>query len=532
MNILCFVPALAMGKGGAERVAADMAGAMTARGHRMTLSGFAADDKAKPAYALSDGVEWASIRRSEAAVRQQIARTKPDVVFALTALSVTRLWSSAFADLDIPIVMEETTSPDRVIRLLAENAGIDEVQAAIHRHAFLSDATKIHVKMPSFRDSFPLHLRDDVFAFGNAIPPARRRVRVGSEEGRKAIINIGGLKPHKNIWPLLDAFNNLSRQFPDWDLIICGQGPLHNDVRSFAAETSLQDRIILTGDVDDIYSYYERSHLHVISSLEEGNPNSVCESMVHGIPSIGFADCTGTNEHIRHGKNGLLVESDDQAGRLQHAMEQLMSDPIARQKFGNHAFQDSVVFDSAFIYQTWEKLFESAHEYRGDRKRKARERAAQEPELESLYASIRAAEMGDKNAAARVRARQKEFSGGGAAAKAKRPKPQVRTLMKLHSKTAKIGLFDHLFSIPDIRTIRSSSLFDADYYQRENPDVAAANFDPAVHYYFYGAYEGRNPSERFDTVAYLQKYPDVMRSKMNPLLHYIKFGRKEGRALR
>jgi len=519
-----------MGKGGAERVAADMAGAMASRGHRMTLAGFSADANAKPAYALSDGVQWAAIRRGEKQVREQIARTKPDVIFALSALSVTRLWSNAFADLDTPIVMEETTSPDRIIRLLAENAGIDEVQAAIHRHAFLADATKIHVKMPSFRESFPPHLREDVFAFGNAIRPARQRVRVGAEDGRKAIINVGGLKPHKNIWPLLDAFRNLSGQFPDWDLIICGQGRLHDDVVAFAAENGLQERVILTGDVDDIYAYSERSHLHVISSLEEGNPNAVCESMVHGIPTIGFADCSGTNEHVQHGKNGLLVETDQQAARLQHAMEQLMGDSVARQKFGNHAFQDSVVFDSAFIYQTWEKLFASAHEYHGDRKRKARERAAQEPELESLYASIRAAEMGDKEAAARLRARQKELSKQGHA-RPKRPKAEVRTLMKLRSKKDRITLIDRLFSILDINTIRSSDLFDADYYRRENPDVVAANFDPALHYYFHGAFEGRNPSERFDSTAYLQRYPDVVKSQMNPLLHYIRFGRREGRAL-
>src|SRR4051812_14155396 len=102
MNILCFIPALAMGKGGAERVAADMAGAMATRGHKMTLAGFSADESAKPAYTLSEDVQWAAIRRSPVTVRAQIAKAKPDIIFALSALSVTRLWSNAFADLDTP----------------------------------------------------------------------------------------------------------------------------------------------------------------------------------------------------------------------------------------------------------------------------------------------------------------------------------------------------------------------------------------------------------------------------------------------
>ena len=80
--------------------------------------------------------------------------------------------------------------------------------------------------------------------------------------------------------------------------------------------------------------------------------------------------------------------------------------------------------------------------------------------------------------------------------------------------------------------LEGSDLFDGEWYCRTYPDVAAAKFDPALHYLIYGAKEGRNPSALFDTNFYLARYPDVARSGLNPLLHFIRWGLAEGRSPR
>jgi len=83
----------------------------------------------------------------------------------------------------------------------------------------------------------------------------------------------------------------------------------------------------------------------------------------------------------------------------------------------------------------------------------------------------------------------------------------------------------------DIREIRTSHLFDGPYYLERNPDVRAANLDPASHYVRYGWREGRRPSELFDGHNYLAINPDVAASGQNPLLHYIRHGRAERRSV-
>jgi GT2 family glycosyltransferase/glycosyltransferase involved in cell wall biosynthesis len=79
--------------------------------------------------------------------------------------------------------------------------------------------------------------------------------------------------------------------------------------------------------------------------------------------------------------------------------------------------------------------------------------------------------------------------------------------------------------------IAASPLFEALWYLEQNPDVAAAGMDPALHYFLHGAAEGRDPGPRFSTSGYLAGNPDVERYGMNPLLHYVLHGEAEGRQI-
>ena len=81
----------------------------------------------------------------------------------------------------------------------------------------------------------------------------------------------------------------------------------------------------------------------------------------------------------------------------------------------------------------------------------------------------------------------------------------------------------------DRKLIASSVLFDARWYLAHYPDVASADWDPALHYALFGASERRNPGPQFDAAWYLERNVDVAESGYNPLLHYLKFGASEQR---
>lgn len=76
---------------------------------------------------------------------------------------------------------------------------------------------------------------------------------------------------------------------------------------------------------------------------------------------------------------------------------------------------------------------------------------------------------------------------------------------------------------------RPGNVFDAKFYLRTYPEVAAAGINPFIHFMLWGGFEGRQPHPLFDTRFYLRKYPDVAAARANPLAHYLKFGAAEGR---
>ncbi len=79
--------------------------------------------------------------------------------------------------------------------------------------------------------------------------------------------------------------------------------------------------------------------------------------------------------------------------------------------------------------------------------------------------------------------------------------------------------------------------FDAEWYLKRNPDVAAAGVDPFKHFLEYGAKEGRaanvddeprtNWTTRFDAAWYALRYADVADSGEDPFEHFIKIGLRE-----
>jgi glycosyltransferase involved in cell wall biosynthesis len=91
------------------------------------------------------------------------------------------------------------------------------------------------------------------------------------------------------------------------------------------------------------------------------------------------------------------------------------------------------------------------------------------------------------------------------------------------------GIFQKYNTANDLALIRASNLFDVTWYLTNNPDIALANIDPALHYLRHGGFEGRNPSPNFSSSYYLSTYSDVKKSGINPLIHFIKFGKNEGR---
>jgi len=76
----------------------------------------------------------------------------------------------------------------------------------------------------------------------------------------------------------------------------------------------------------------------------------------------------------------------------------------------------------------------------------------------------------------------------------------------------------------DERLIRSSGLFDPEWYLATYPDLSGSGISPLRHFVRHGAMEGRNPSANFDCSEYRRNHPEAELQHVNPLAHAIRTG--------
>ena len=104
--------------------------------------------------------------------------------------------------------------------------------------------------------------------------------------------------------------------------------------------------------------------MYVLSSSNEGMPNSLMEAMALGIPSIS-TDCPiwGPREIIDDYKNGILVEVDN-VDELVEAMELLHNDKELAKTISLNATKIKDKLSLEKIGQKWVNLLSSLEEMR------------------------------------------------------------------------------------------------------------------------------------------------------------------------
>ena len=116
---------------------------------------------------------------------------------------------------------------------------------------------------------------------------------------------IGILKPQKGIIYLLQAMSSLL-EYKDIKLLIVGDGSLRDELVSYAEKNKIVN-VIFAGYRTDLCEIYNAADVTVMSSLQEGLPMALIESIAAGKPVI-TTDVGGCTEVIKDGENGVVVK--------------------------------------------------------------------------------------------------------------------------------------------------------------------------------------------------------------------------------
>jgi len=352
MRIGFVVWKLCAGKGGLERLGATLVRSMEERGHETVVFCQKNDDLVTPVYPIGERSVLIPLGLSDspallAEARRLIVDARLDVLCALFSWDALLWFPSLLNNTGVPFLISEHSHP-----------GIIEGERwnRYERRACLAAADRIHLLNNDFRAMLPEFLRKRAVVIPNpAEPPCARDREKGKKEGRR-LLGMGRMQENpKQFSLLIHAFSMLAKAFPDWDLWLCGDGDNRGDYLRLAERLNLQDRIHLPGNVEDVDSHYASADIFCIPSRYEGFGLATVEAQRHGLPAVGFAGCSGTNEIIVHEKNGFLAPEMTAASLAETLRPLLFSDAL-RRKMGECGQQMLERYKKEDILDRWEAL--------------------------------------------------------------------------------------------------------------------------------------------------------------------------------
>jgi len=173
-------------------------------------------------------------------------------------------------------------------------------------------------------------------------------------EGR-IVGSVGRLAEQKGYTYLIEAAKYVLNEVPQVYFIVIGDGPLAAELQAQIDRSGISDHFILTGQRSDVEELLPCMELFVSSSLWEGLPTVIMESLASLVPVIA-TNIPGTNELIQNGDNGLLVPPRDPR-KLGQAIISLIKSPGDQKRLALHGAQSVKNYSIENIAKQYEALY-------------------------------------------------------------------------------------------------------------------------------------------------------------------------------
>ena len=152
-----------------------------------------------------------------------------------------------------------------------------------------------------------IHSGIDIGAYGRPEKPrAQVRAEMGYGDEEYVVGAVACLKHQKAPLDFVKAAVTAIGREPRLRFFIAGDGPLRPEVEKAIRDAGMERKIRLLGWRRDVVDLYHAMDLFLLTSLFEGLPRAVLQSMAAGTPVVA-TDVDGTPEVVLDRQTGLLV---------------------------------------------------------------------------------------------------------------------------------------------------------------------------------------------------------------------------------
>jgi len=258
-------------------------------------------------------------RYSTFPLMKYIRNKKPDIIFVfnyeLAALlviirTITRFKTKIIARnmntfSKVSIISKEKNLWIRVVvRFLIDKFYSKADHIVNQSHAMREDLISVH---PQLKDNSSViynpvakHIED--YANSNDLNNIKKR---------DYLLCVGRLEKQKAFHYAIEGFAGIASKFPNLRLKIVGKGRLEKELRQNAIDFGVGDRVDFEGFQKHMIPYYLYAKATLLTSIYEGYPNVLVESITLKTPVVAFDCPSGPSEIIKDEINGYLVKYQD-----------------------------------------------------------------------------------------------------------------------------------------------------------------------------------------------------------------------------
>lgn len=409
MNITFLTASL--GSGGAERVVSLLANRMSEMGHQVEIICLMYDDvyyQTKPEVKLTvvSRVCPGNLIKRLFWLRRYVQKSGTEVCVAFTE-GVYCATICTLLGTGIPVIASERLDPHYM-----------SWQRNLLKKIFLPHAAWLVVQTEHIKSYFKGKVAKKTSIILN--PVNEKVFEVNGERlmvngdgltvKENTIISVARLFPQKRQEVLIGAFAKIAEKYPEWKLMIYGEGPeraklekliaslndndddddddnhlntkvteeksvgakeqktqneVNGDERLMVNDEGLKtkderlkikERILLPGRCETIIEELNKAKIFALSSDYEGLSNAMLEAVCVGLPIVSTR-VSGTDELIHEGVNGYVVDCGD-TDALAEALEKLMGDEKKIQEFSAESRKMAEQFRLDHIVREWLELME------------------------------------------------------------------------------------------------------------------------------------------------------------------------------
>lgn len=181
------------------------------------------------------------------------------------------------------------------------------------------------------------------------------RRKNGYSDSDVLLVYVAELNENKNQIHLIKAVEIISKRNKDVRLLLIGPDRLSGKNQQLARELGVEKKVEFWGSRTDVYDLIPMCDIAVASSIREGLPVNIMESLACGVPVIA-ADNRGHRALIKNGENGYLTRINNADELAEKVLEIIDNDDVYR-KLSETACESVAIFSKENVLKEMKAVY-------------------------------------------------------------------------------------------------------------------------------------------------------------------------------